>query len=426
VGNKNSLKNVGVGSKELPLINPDRNKVRKINQANFKSVTGGTAREINYRVILDLIRNYQPVSRADLARRCGLRRSTVSAIVDQLIADRWITEGALRKLPRGRKPTSLHLNADRAGIIGVDLRPGTTRIVLAKLDTSFIVETSVPTEGTASQFTTQLTARISSLIKSRPELNFEGIGVSLPGRVDSRSHKLVFAPNLPWQNLDLKNPLERTTGLPVGLENAANACALAEIWCGRHADTVRNLIAVTVSEGIGTGIIVDGQLVRGATGMAGEFGHVSLDENGRRCNCGNSGCWEVFASNTAAVRYYAELASTNRKRNRQSSKIPFADLLALAAQGDAKAGCALDRMAHYLGAGLAMLVSSLSPDLITVVGKVTAAWDRVGPIINDVVKRRCPALATPRILPTDPATEPRLRGAVVLMLQKHFCAPYLF
>jgi len=401
--------------------------VRKINLANFRSVTGETAREINSRVILDLVRNCQPVSRADLARRSGLQRSTVSAIVDQLIADRWITEGATRTLPRGRKPTSLHLNVDRAAIVGVDLRPGTTRIALAKLDTSFIVETAVPTTGTAEQFTRQLTARIVSLIASRPELNFEGIGVSLPGRVDARSHQLVFAPNLPWQNLDLKNPLERATGLPVGLENAANACALAEIWYGRHAESVRNLIAVTVSEGIGAGIIVDGQLVRGATGMAGEFGHVSLDANGRRCNCGNRGCWEVFASNRAALRYYEELTAASRRRNRAAGKnISFDDLLALVAEGDAPAGRALDRMAQYLGVGLAMLVSSLSPDLITVVGQVTTVWNRVEPIISDVVRRRCPAFTIPRILPTVLATEPRLCGAVALMLQKHFCPPYLF
>ena len=423
MGNKNSLKNIG---EAWPIINLERKHMRKINLAQFKSANGGMAREINSRVILDLIRNFQPVSRADLARRSGLQRSTVSAIVDQLSADRWITEGAPRTLPRGRKPTTLHLNADRAVIIGIDLRPGTTRMALAKLDTSFIVKTTVPTEGTAAQFTAQLTARIAALVAAHPELKFEGIGVSLPGRVDSQSHKLVFAPNLPWQNLDLKNPLERATGLPVGLENAANACALAEIWCGRHADSVRNLVAVTVSEGIGTGIIVDGQLVRGATGMAGEFGHVTLDENGRRCNCGNFGCWEVFASNTAAVRYYDELAPTHRRPDRPPSKIRFDDLLALAARGDAQAGRALDRMAHYLGAGLATLATGLSPDLITVVGSVTAAWDRVGPIIDDVVKRRCPARVAPRILPSNPATEPRLRGAVALMLQKHFCAPYLF
>jgi len=400
--------------------------MRKINLAQFKSANGATAREINCRVILDLIRNFQPISRADLARRSGLQRSTVSAIVDQLSAERWVNEGALRTLPRGRKPTTLHLNADRAVIIGVDLRPGTTRMALVKLDTSFILKTTVPTEGTAAQFTARLSARMAALMAAHPELNFEGIGVSLPGRVDSGSHKLVFAPNLPWQNLDLKNPLERATGLPVGLDNAANACALAEIWCGRHADNVRNLIAVTVSEGIGTGIIVDGQLVRGASGMAGEFGHVSLDENGRRCNCGNSGCWEVFASNTAAVRYYEELAGTHRTSDQTAPKIRFDDLLALAARGDTQAGRALDRMAHYLGVGLAMLAIGLSPDLITVVGSVTAAWDRVGPIIANVVKHRCPGRVLPRIQPTDPATEPRLRGAVALMLQKHFCAPYLF
>jgi len=400
--------------------------VRKINLANFKSVTGETAREINSRVVLDLIRIHQPVSRADLARRSGLQRSTVSLIVDQLLADNWVTEGPPRKSPRGRKPTSLHLNADRAGIIGVDLRPGTTRIVLAKLDTSFIVKASVPTEGTASGFTAQLTNRICSLIASHPEINFEGIGVSLPGRIDGRSHKLVFAPNLPWPTLDLKHPLEQAAGLPVGLENAANACALAEIWCNRRADSVRHLVTVTVSEGIGAGIILDGQVVYGATGMAGEFGHVSLDERGPRCNCGNSGCWEMFASNKAAVRYYEELAFPADARGRSSTPITFDHLLEFTARGDAHAGRALDRMAHYLGVGMAMVVSSLSPDLITVVGSVTAAWDRVGPIIHEVVRHRCPALACPRILPTDPATEPRLRGAVALMLQKHFYAPRLF
>jgi predicted NBD/HSP70 family sugar kinase len=400
--------------------------VRKINLSNFKTVTGETARDINCRVILDLIRSHQPVSRADLARRSGLQRSTVSAIVEQLIAECWITEGTSETSSRGRRPTSLRLNVDRAGIVGIDIRPGLTRIVLAKLDTSFIDATSVPTEGTAAQFIAQLTERIVSLIAARPEINFEGIGVSLPGRIDSQSHKLVFAPNLPWRNLDLKTPLECATGLPVGLENAANACALAEMWCGRHASTVRNLITVTVSEGIGAGIIFDGQLVRGSTGMAGEFGHISLDEKGPRCNCGNRGCWEVFASDTAAVRYYEELASGRRPGNQAPPKILFDDLLALAGQGDASAGGALDRQAHFLGAGLALLASSLSPDLITVVGKVTTAWERVEPIITDTIKHRCPALVTPDILPTDSTTEPRLRGAVALILQKHFCAPYIF
>jgi predicted NBD/HSP70 family sugar kinase len=215
--------------------------------------------------------------------------------------------------------------------------------------------------------------------------------------------------------------MEQATGLPVVLENAANACALAELWTGRHPDSVRDLVAVTVSEGIGVGMIANGQLVRGRWGCAGEFGHVSLDESGPLCNCGNRGCWEVFASNTAAVNYYHE-ANGGKPGGQQSDRISFTDLLALAQQGDAKAGQALDRMAHYLGVGLAMLANGCAPEVIVLVGDVTAAWARVSPIINAVLKQHSHGLISPRLVPTDPATEPRLQGAVMLILQQHFCA----
>src|SRR5262249_62249959 len=97
------------------------------------------------------------------------------------------------------------------------------------------------------------------------------------------------------------------------LENAANACALAEVWLGRHSEGVRNLVAVTVSEGIGVGMTMNHQLVRGSTGMAGEFGHTTVVEDGIECRCGNHGCWEVYASNSAAVRYYSQSASSGRQ-----------------------------------------------------------------------------------------------------------------
>jgi predicted NBD/HSP70 family sugar kinase len=400
--------------------------MRKIDLTNFQVATSETARDINRRIVLNLIRKHQPLSRADLARHSGLQRSTVSAITEQLIADRWVTEGAVADLPRGRKPTFLHLNADRTGIIGIELRPSATALALARLDTSFIAQTSIPTEGTASQFIARLSDQVVSLIESHPGVSVEGIGISLPGRVDSQTQKLVFAPNLDWRNLDLKAPLERATGLPVELENAANAVALAEIWFGRHTENVHNLLAVAVSEGIGVGIFLNGQIVRGPSGMAGEFGHVSMDENGPLCNCGNRGCWEVFASNVAATRHYDQLLSGQRNKKSSRPSISFEELLARVRGGDARASEALSRMAHYLGAGLAMLVSGFSPQAIVIVGEVTEAWDQVSPIINQVIKRRCPAFAVPSILPTNPAGgQPRLRGAIALILQKHFAAPQI-
>jgi predicted NBD/HSP70 family sugar kinase len=262
-------------------------------------------------------------------------------------------------------------------------------------------------------------------MKERPQMAYEGIGVSLPGRVDLSSQKFVFAPNLGWHEEDLKERLERATGLPVNLENEANACALSEFWFGRHSDGVGNLIAVAVSEGIGVGMILNGQIVRGPSGLAGEFGHVTISENGPKCSCGNRGCWEVFASNSAAVRYYNEAKSPkhNKKDNHVPAATSFEDVLQFAEQGDLKALEALERMAHYLGRGIATLVTGLAPDIIVVVGEVTRAWDRLGPVITDVVKQRSFTHTTTKIIASGPATLPRLRGIIALVLQKHFGAP---
>jgi hypothetical protein len=267
--------------------------LRKIDLTNFQVATSETARDINRRIVLNLIRKHQPLSRADLARRSGLQRSTVSAITEQLIEGRWVTEGALGHLPRGRKPTFLHLNGERAGIIGVNVRPVRTSIALAGLDTHFLTQESLPTGSDPNAFLDELCRRLQHLMRAHPEIVYEGIGVCLPGRVDTESQRLVFAPNLGWKDVDFKTPIEKATGLPVELENAANACALAELWGGSHPEGVRSIVAVTVSEGIGVGMILNGQLVRGPTGLAGEFGHVTVSEDGPLCRCGNRGCWEV-------------------------------------------------------------------------------------------------------------------------------------
>ena len=261
----------------------------------------------------------------------------------------------------------------------------------------------------------------------RPEIACEGIGVSLPGRVDLASQRLVFAPNLGWSDFDLKTPLEKATGMSVALENAANSCALAEIWFGRHAHGVRNLVAVTVSEGIGVGMILNHQLVQGATGMAGEFGHTAIVPDGLECRCGNRGCWEVYASNSAAVRYYVEAASsvrTGKNGARAAGQVPtFDDLMRLMEQGDPKAEQAIRQMADYLGRGIAVLVTGLAPDVIVVIGEMTRAWKHVGSVIDEAVKRHSYTRAGTRIVPADPLSQPRLRGTIALVLQKHFGAP---
>lgn len=400
--------------------------MRRIDLSNFQVATSETARDINRRIVLNLIRTHQPISRADLARHSGLQRSTVSVIAEQLIRDRWITEGANGHTPRGRRPQLLHLNKERVGIIGINIRPITTTLALADLDANFLAQDSLATPSDPKQFVAELLPRVRKLMRARPELTCEGIGVSLPGRVDLASKQLVFAPNLGWKDFDLKTPLEKATRLPVELENAANSCALSEICFGRRAEGLRNLIVVTVSEGIGCGLILNHQLVQGSTGTAGEFGHATLIQDGLECSCGNRGCWEMYASNTAAIRHYTKAAAPTRptKRPVQTEKtISFEHLLRLADQGDAKAVEALQQMAKYLGMGMAPLVTGLAPDMIVIVGEVTRAWREVGPIIRETIKQQSFTRAETQIVPSDPITQPRLRGTIALVLLKHFGAP---
>lgn len=399
--------------------------MRKIDLTSFSIATSETARNINRRIVLDLIRTRQPISRADLARLSGLQRSTISLIADQLIEEQWITQGAFGHLPRGRKPRFLHLNVERAGIIGVNVRPTKTTIALADLNARFIAHESFSTAADPDEFVEDLSKRVRALINSHPEIFCEGIGISVPGRVDLFSKQLIFAPNLGWQDVNFKTPLERVTGIPVEVENAANACALAEIWFGRRTDGIRDLIAVTVSEGIGTGIITNGQLIRGTSGTAGEFGHVSINENGPRCKCGNQGCWEVYASNSAAIDEYVRATSGGRaKKPAGVDKPTFEDILYLAEQGDTKAVEAIEHMAHYLGIGLAMLITGIAPSVIVMIGEVTRAWERINPVIKRVLEERLPSgQSGTQILPAEDILQPRLRGSIALILQKHFGAP---
>src|ERR1700716_3372630 len=148
--------------------------MRKIDLTNFQVATSETARHINRRIVLNLIRSQQPISRADLARHSGLQRSTVSVIAEQLIEERWVTEGANGHTARGRRPRFLHLNKERVGIIGVNIRSATTTVALPDLDANFVAQESLPTAPDPKRFIDDLVPRLRNLMRMRPEITCEG------------------------------------------------------------------------------------------------------------------------------------------------------------------------------------------------------------------------------------------------------------
>jgi predicted NBD/HSP70 family sugar kinase len=170
-------------------------------------------------------------------------------------------------------------------------------------------------------------------------------------------------------------------------------------------------VLVAVAEGVGTCVLANGQLVVGHNGMAGEFGHVLLDPNGPRCGCGKKGCWEVFSSSGAAIRYYRELKP-------KASVVSFQELLNLAEEGDPAAAQALTRQAMWIGRGLRILIAGISPSTILIAGELTAAWHRFGPVIEKETKDLTLAGNPPLIRPTHEGEIARLRGAAALVFQR--------
>jgi predicted NBD/HSP70 family sugar kinase len=373
--------------------------------AGRRSASNKMPREINRNLIFNLIRVHQSLSRADISRLSGLQRSTVSLIVDILIRERWITEGSMVRLPRGRNPTALHLNYERA-VIAIDVQPAQVTVAAIDLGGSITTQNEVALPENPGRVIPAVVQAVKKIIANNNH-SFDGIGISIPGRPEPSPEHPVFTPRITWSVMQLKIKLERATGLVVKMDNVANACVLSEVWFG-ESDRVRDLVVVNVSEGIGTGIFANGRILRGKDGMAGEFGHVQIESDGPICACGGTGCWESFASNRAAVRYHQELT-------RKSVPSTFESLLRLGQNGDQFAIRAIDRMSLSLGRGLRMIAAALAPAEIVVVGEITNAWYQFGPQIEAEMKRSSlPSL--PRLRPSIEASRARLRSAVALVM----------
>ncbi len=373
-----------------------------------QSASNKTPRQINRNLVFNLIRTRQPISRADLARVSGLQRSTISLIVEDLIRDRWILEGATGRLPRGRRPTFLELNHQRA-VIALDIHPAQTTVAVTDLGGRIVAQNVVTVPSDPNKAIPPIIAAIKKLMASHADKSFDGIGISLPGRADPELKKLIFAPNLNWPMLSLKAKIQRATGLRVEMDNVANACALSEVWFG-DSDGLHDLIVVNVSEGIGTGIFSNGRLLRGANGMAGEFGHVEMEHDGYPCGCGGRGCWETVASNRAGLRYYQEISGNGAPPS-------FAALVKMAQADDQNAVKALEKMSLYLGRGLRMIASALAPNEIVVVGDITSAWHMFGPKIEAELKHNAIS-KPPRLRPSFEGNTARLRSAVALVMNE--------
>ena len=403
--------------------------MRKINTRSFVRATRWTPREINLQILLNLVREHEPISRAELARRMKIGRGMVTYLTAELISQGALYEGETVDSPRGRRPQMLFVRTHDRLVVAIDIRFSSTFIMLTDFSGNSIAMDTFDTIEDLSVLVPELQTRVRRLLASHgASRQPEGIGLVFPGMVDAVTGRVLNAPQLGWRNVDIKGPLEEALGLPVHVENAPIACALARMWLGRPGAPVpTDFVYVTVSDGIGAGVVVNGQVVRGQTNSAGEFGHVPLTADGPTCLCGGHGCLEVYTSNLATVCRYLgkEFSPETARALLPSSGVTIAEVVARAIAGEERAVEALQVTARHLGAGLSVIIKTLSPTQIVVGGEITEAWEQLEPTIRHEIGQRAltdMAAATP-IVPELASTYPRLRGGTALVSAPLFAAP---
>ena len=403
--------------------------MRKINPHDFTVARRGTSREINRQIALNLIRAHQPVSRADLARLMNVRRGVASLLVSELLSESLIFEGALgESVGRGRRPTFLYIDSRQRCVVGVDIRATRTYILVTDLmGRQLGVVSSFQTNRDVDVLIQELARRIKQALAEKEIGACEGVGVAVPGMVNPAKGRVLHAPTLAWRDVNLRDPLSIALGIPVHIENSGKACALAQLWATR-SDVVAsgNSVFVSVSDGVGVGVVVNGEVLRGRHNTAGEFGHVPLSIDGPKCSCGATGCWEAYISNLATLsRYFGRDLSEPRPRDAESANFSVEDLIARARAGDAKALAAINSTARYLGLGLASIVNALDPARIFIGGEITTAWSLIEPIVRSALRERTLTDfgGTTEIHVVPAEDHPRLRGAVALVAAPAFAAP---
>jgi predicted NBD/HSP70 family sugar kinase len=400
--------------------------VRKISLENTDPAGKKTIKEINQKLILNLIREHQPISRAEIAGKTGLQRSTVTVITNRLLEASWIYEGENGTAGVGRKPTNLYLNAEKLYSVGVQIGRQETLLALADVNGRIQSRKSLETFPDAARFFPKLAQEIRDLIGSsrhRSRTGVAGVGVSLPGYIEKATGRIIAAENFGWINVPAGEWMRKHLDVPVYFENNAKLSAFAEIWFGDNRDRhLQNFICVTSRDGIGTGIIINGEIYNGARDGAAEFGHVSLFPYGERCACGNHGCWEVYASDMATIKRYLQGSKGKGPVKRQPRDITIHEIIGRAHQGERAAQVALQGTARYLGLGIANLVFGFNPEMVIVGDSLKDAWDFVGDIIISTVRSRVPGyfIEELRIIPSSIKENPSLLGGIALVLAHSF------
>ena len=334
-----------------------------------------TAHRLAHRLVLRAIFDDSPISRAEVARRTGLTRTSVSAVVDQLLLDGLAEEIGRGQSTGGKAPILLRVPDDARHAIGIEVGDRSLIGAIVNLRGETRRREEVPLDGRDGELALErLDSLIGTLLAAadRPVL---GIGIGTPGLVDPTTGTVRWAVNLDWRDLPLGERLSDRWGLPVHVANDSQAAGIGEHTFGGHGPT-GSMVVVKVGRGIGAGIVIDGRLYAGEGSGAGEIGHTAIADNQRACRCGSTGCLETLASTRAVVQRARELAphapESSLHPTGAQEPIDLDELERAFVAGDDLAREVVLDGARHLGRTLGALISTLSIRHVLLVGEMTA------------------------------------------------------
>ncbi|HEX2905828.1 MAG TPA: ROK family transcriptional regulator [Phototrophicaceae bacterium] len=359
------------------------------------SVDHTAMREMNLALIMDTLRLCAPISRAALAEQTGLNKASVSNMVKELMASGYIREIGTADAPVevGRPAINLQLNPEAGYLLSAEIGVGFISIIVANFAFDIVARRYEDTGDEAKpevilgQFI-ELLDEVYRQINRRGRPIF-GLAVGLPGLVDMATGRLLFAPNLVWRDVPLRDRLQPHFNGPIVIANEANMAALGESYFGPGQKS-RLLLYVSSGVGLGGGMVIGSRLLTGMSGLAGEFGHMTVDPQGPLCHCGNHGCWETQATQPALFRRVRAAIGAGRgsmlARYKGQLSVPL--VVDAAQNGDAVALEACEQTACWLGLGLANLVNTLNPEHVVFGGALSLAHPIMMPLMRQEIERR--------------------------------------
>ncbi|MBL8079910.1 MAG: ROK family transcriptional regulator [Anaerolineales bacterium] len=367
-------------------------------QNTYQTGDQALVRQINLSLIMHTLRTDSPISRARLSQKTNLNKTTVSDLINELNERGFVREMGMQTSGTGRPATLLTLNPAAGYIVSCEIGVGFIEVLVTDFGPQTIWQIKQPIKSETAQ--DEIISQVMTLLheavdrgKSAADKLF-GIAVGVPGMVDHSSGTILFAPNLKWRNVPLLKLLENESfGAPIFVDNEANMAALGEHYFGA-AQGYKEILYLSGNVGLGGGFLSNGQLRRGASGMAAEYGHMTVDTHGELCNCGNYGCWETKVSQNSLYKKVinkveaGESSILVEKTQGQWERLSVEMIVEAAQAGDKVAIRSLEEIGYSLGIGIASLLNALNPEIVVLGGILSIASEFLFPVVNEEIQKR--------------------------------------